>query len=45
MHFDGGPSLYLLLNRSLRAAIRDDLKPWFLYLKLFLTALHKLPSQ
>ncbi|CAF2955739.1 unnamed protein product [Rotaria sp. Silwood2] len=45
MQFDGGPSLYLLLNRSLRAAIRDDLKPWFLYLKLFLTALHKLPSQ
>ncbi|CAF4690798.1 unnamed protein product, partial [Rotaria sp. Silwood2] len=44
-HFDGGPSLHLLLNRSLRAAIRDDLKPWFLYLKLFLTALHKLPSQ
>ncbi|CAF3606900.1 unnamed protein product [Rotaria socialis] len=45
MQFDGGPSLYLLLNRSLRAAIRDELKPWFLYLKLFLTALHKLPSQ
>jgi hypothetical protein len=45
MQFDGGPSLYVLLNRSLRAAIRDDLKPWFLYLKLFLTALHKLPSQ
>jgi hypothetical protein len=45
MQFDGGPSLYLLINRSLRAAIRDDLKPWFLYLKLFLTALHKLPAQ
>ncbi|CAF1256132.1 unnamed protein product [Adineta steineri] len=45
MQFDGGPSLYLLLNRSLRAAIRDELKPWFLYLKLFLTALYKLPSQ
>ncbi|CAF1472819.1 unnamed protein product [Rotaria sp. Silwood1] len=45
MEFDGGPSLYLLLNRSLRAEIREDLKPWFLYLKLFLTALYKLPSQ
>ena len=45
MEFDGGPSLYLLLNRSLRAEVRDDLKPWFLYLKLFLTALYKLPSQ
>lgn len=45
MEFDGGPSLYLLLNRSLRAEIREDLKPWFLYLKLFLIALCKLPSR
>ncbi len=45
MQFHGGPSLYLLLNQSLRAENRDELKPWFLYLKLFLTALHKLPSQ
>ncbi|CAF1481807.1 unnamed protein product [Rotaria sordida] len=45
MQFDGGPSLYHVLNQSLRAENREDLKPWFLYLKLFLTALHKLPSQ
>ncbi|CAF3980114.1 unnamed protein product [Adineta steineri] len=37
-------SLYFLLNRTLRSARRNDLKPWFSYLKLFLTALHKLPS-
>jgi hypothetical protein len=45
MEMDDGPSLYSLFNESLRAAIRDNLKPWFLYLKLFLTALYKLPSQ
>ncbi|CAF1534511.1 unnamed protein product, partial [Adineta steineri] len=37
-------SLYFLLNRTLRSARRNDLKPWFSYLKLFLTALQKLPS-
>ncbi|CAF4960217.1 unnamed protein product, partial [Rotaria sp. Silwood1] len=45
MQFDGGPSLYQLLNQSLRAENREELKPWFSYLKLFLTALYKLPSQ
>ncbi|CAF5122476.1 unnamed protein product, partial [Rotaria sp. Silwood1] len=45
MEFDDGPSLYLLLNESLRAESRESLKPWFSYLKLFLTALHRLPSQ
>jgi NAD:arginine ADP-ribosyltransferase len=45
MQFDDGPSLYLLLNQSLRAENRDQLKPWFLFLKLFLTSLYKLPSQ
>ena len=45
MEFDGGPSLYHLLNQSLRAENREDLKPWFSYLKLLLTALYKLPSQ
>jgi hypothetical protein len=44
MQFDGGPSLYHLLNQSLRAENREQLKPWFPFLKLFLTALHKLPS-
>jgi hypothetical protein len=37
--------LYLLLNQSLCDVDRDQLKPWFLFLKLFLTALHKLSSQ
>ncbi|CAF3606674.1 unnamed protein product [Rotaria socialis] len=45
MQFDGGSSLYLLLNESLRAENRGELLPWFSFLKLFLTALHKLPSQ
>ena len=44
MQFDGGPSLYLLLNQSLRAENREELTPWFPFLKLFLTALYKLPS-
>lgn len=37
-------SLYAKLNRVLRAANRQELKPWFRYLKLFLTALFKLPA-
>ncbi len=45
MQFDGEESLYVLLNQSLRAEDRDKLKPWFPFLKLFLTALYKLPSQ
>ncbi|CAF1106788.1 unnamed protein product [Rotaria sordida] len=45
MEFVGGPSLYFLLNKSLRAENRKDLIQWFSYLKLFLTALYKLPSQ
>ncbi|CAF3350574.1 unnamed protein product [Rotaria sp. Silwood2] len=45
MQFSGGPSLYLLLNKSLRAENREELRPWFSFLKLFLTALHKLPSR
>ncbi|CAF3912207.1 unnamed protein product [Rotaria sp. Silwood1] len=45
MHFDDGPSLYLLLNRSLRGENREALKPWFSFFKLFMTALYKLPSQ
>ena len=36
-------SLYTQLNTTLRSEKRDTLKPWFSYLKLFLTALHKLP--
>ena len=45
MEFDVGPSLYQILNRSLRAENRQELKPWFSFLKLFLTALYKLPSE
>jgi hypothetical protein len=36
-------SLYAVLNRTLRTPERQMLKPWFKYLKLFLTALFKLP--
>ncbi|CAF4628124.1 unnamed protein product, partial [Didymodactylos carnosus] len=45
IEFDGGPSLYQELNDALRAEKRENLKPWFSYLKLFLTALCKLPSK
>ena len=38
-----GNSLYTLLNRTLRAANRGELVPWYRYLKLFLTAFFKLP--
>ncbi|CAF2770984.1 unnamed protein product [Rotaria sp. Silwood2] len=37
-------SLYALLNAALRAEDRDRLVPYFFYLKLFLSALWKLPS-
>ena len=36
-------SLYDLFNRTLRSAKRNELKPWFSYLKLIMTALYKLP--
>jgi hypothetical protein len=38
-------SLYVKLNQTLRDEVRENLKPWFLYLKLLLTALYKLPSR
>ncbi|CAF3932476.1 unnamed protein product [Rotaria magnacalcarata] len=38
------PSLYSVLNRTLRTEDRDKVVPWFPYLKLTLTALYKLPS-
>ena len=37
--------LYVSLNKTLRSNDRSKLKPWFLYLKLFLTALSRLPSK
>ena len=36
--------VYKVLNRMLLKGDRDPLKQWFPYLKLLLTALHKLPS-
>lgn len=36
-------SLYRLLNLTLRSEKRNELKPWFPYLKLILAALYKLP--
>lgn len=37
-------SLYIILNSTLRTKGRTKLRPWFLYLKLLLTALSHLPS-
>ncbi|CAF3124152.1 unnamed protein product [Rotaria sp. Silwood2] len=44
MEFGIEPSLYKSLNEALRAENRRKLTPWFPFLKLFLTALYKLPS-
>jgi hypothetical protein len=38
-------SLYVILNATLRSEQRQELKPWFLYLRLILTALARLPSR
>jgi NAD:arginine ADP-ribosyltransferase len=37
-------SFYYALNNLLRAVDRDKLKPWFLYLKLLIYSLSKLPA-
>jgi hypothetical protein len=37
-------SFFSCLNETLRAENRQALKPWFAFLKLFMTALNKLPS-
>ncbi|CAF4150431.1 unnamed protein product, partial [Adineta steineri] len=37
-------SFYVILNKTLQAANRKLLKPWFLYLRLIMTSLAKLPS-
>jgi hypothetical protein len=36
-------SLYMVLNKTLRLVDRTKLRPWFKYLKLFLTGFFKLP--
>lgn len=38
-------SFYSILNKALWYPDRSTLKPWFLYLKLVLTALSKIPSE
>ncbi|CAF1276404.1 unnamed protein product [Rotaria magnacalcarata] len=38
-------SLYAILNEILRSEDRQKLTPWFLYLRLVLTALARLPSE
>ncbi|CAF2603985.1 unnamed protein product [Rotaria sp. Silwood2] len=38
-------SLYVKLNATLRSEQRKNLIPWFLYLRLILTALARLPSE
>ena len=38
-------SLYVILNATLRSEERQKLKPWFLYLRLILNALARLPSE
>ena len=40
---DDDKSLYSILNHALRMSNRKALRPWFKYLKLFLTALVKIP--
>jgi hypothetical protein len=37
-------SLFYRLNEALRAKDRHELEPWFAFLKLFITAIEKLPS-
>jgi hypothetical protein len=37
-------SFYIILNNTLQAANRQLLRPWFLYLRLVMTALAKIPS-
>jgi hypothetical protein len=37
-------SFYAILNNTLRAVDRQLLRPWFLYLRLIMTSLTKLPS-
>lgn len=36
------PSLYKVFNSALRSEKQEDIKPWFPYLKLFMTAVKKL---
>jgi hypothetical protein len=42
MQFQRGPSLYVILNQTLRSENRRNLSAWFKFLKLFMTALYKM---
>jgi hypothetical protein len=44
MEWKPDPCLYVVLNSALRAKDRKILQPWFLYLKLILTGLSRLPA-
>lgn len=44
MQFSTAPSLFQVLNKALRTEDREILRPWFPFLKLFLSALYTLPS-
>lgn len=44
MEFIPGPSLHTVMNQSLRRDNRQQLRYWLPFLKLFFTALFKLPS-
>jgi hypothetical protein len=44
MQFGSDISFSHVLNMNLRSENREALKPWFYFLKIFLMALHKLPS-
>jgi hypothetical protein len=43
MEWANSESLYTVLNQALKSTDRKQLRPWLRYLKLFLTALAKLP--
>lgn len=45
MQFGTEPSLFQELNKTLRTENRQALKPWFPFLKLFLSASHTLPAR
>ncbi|CAF4562472.1 unnamed protein product [Rotaria sp. Silwood2] len=42
---NGERSFYSILNETLNRADRKNLRPWFKYLKLFLTAMAKIPCE
>lgn len=45
LEFQGGPSVYTILNRVLRLADRTEALPYFPVLRILLAGLHKLPKR